>query len=192
MCEALSLARLGWLPALCLRAGPSLARQHQWQSPAGRGSDSSGGGGRLAGQKQYFGGPGSRALRGCHHHHDLRVSTQCVPPPPSGLAPPRPAFLRSWPLVIGRCHVTRSRFRRPLVRPALLGAGPGCPAWRPLFPAECAGAFPGIGSWCTALSGSLGPGGLGELEARVEGSRARRSFLNKRISRPHRLTYFHP
>lgn len=103
VCETLSLARLGWLPALCLRAGPSLARQHEWQSPAGWGSDGSGGGGRLAGQKQYFGGPSGRALRGCHHHHSLRVSSRV---PASAAERPSPAApsistvvaSRDWPV----------------------------------------------------------------------------------------------
>lgn len=72
VCEALSLSRQGWPPALRLRAGPSLARQHERHIPAARGSGGGGGGG-LAGQKQHFRGPGRRALRGRHHHHGPSV-----------------------------------------------------------------------------------------------------------------------
>lgn len=70
--EALSLARLGRTPAGPLRAGSLLARHHDRQSPASRGSGGSSG---LAGQQQYFRGPGGRALRGCNHHHGRSVST---------------------------------------------------------------------------------------------------------------------
>ena len=57
--EALSLARLGQNRARPLRAGPLLARHHDRQSPACRGSGDSSG---LAGQKEYFRGPGGQAL----------------------------------------------------------------------------------------------------------------------------------
>lgn len=151
--EALSLARLGWAPARRLRAGPSLARNHEWQSPAGRGSGGGGGGGGLAGQKQHFGGPGGRALRGRHHHHGPRASTPVRAAAVHRAGPAAPSLstvvaFRDWPAPRDAWPLSA-----PIGPASPEGVGPGRPAWRP--PSGAGGAVVG---------GDRRDPGLGALE----------------------------
>ena len=129
MREALSFARLGRPPAHRLRAGPSLARQHDRQSPACRGSGGcgggGGGGGGLAGQKQNFGCPGGRALRGCHHHHGRSVSTRVRTPAAQRAGSAAPSLSTIVALLDWPAPSDAGLFRRPLVRPIRRGWGQG-------------------------------------------------------------------
>ncbi|XP_027432799.1 translation initiation factor IF-2-like [Zalophus californianus] len=117
---------------------------------------------------------------------------QTAPPPSTGPAPPHPAFLRSWPSVIGQRRVTRGRSRSPLVRRARRGRGRGVQRGGRGVHRGCCGPgleWAGGGGGRPAGSRAGGPGGPGHCSAPQEGSGTRRSFLLGQIL-PHRLTHF--